>query len=812
MILLAIKKSEIYSSLWESCDELRGGMDASLYKDYVLTLLFVKYVTDRFSGDRFAEIEIPEGGSFKDMIEAKGKSDIGDRVNKIISKLAEANNLSGVIDVADFDDDGKLGSGKEKVDKLTNLVSIFQSDKLDFRKNRAGGDDIIGDAYEYLMKNFAAESGKSKGQFYTPAEVSRIMAQVIGISGAEKASETLYDLACGSGSLLIRTADEAPHGITIYGQENDSTTAGLAKMNLVLHNKATGSIVTGNTLSSPKFKNGESPERFDYAVSNPPFSYKSWSNGVDITGDQRFQGYDATPPDKNGDYAWLMHFIYSLKPKKGKGAIILPHGVLFRGNKEAVIRKNIISKKLIKGIIGLPANLFFGTGIPACIIVIDKENADSSEGLFMINASKGFIKDGNKNRLREQDIRKIVDVFNGQQAVPHFSRMIPYSEIEANDYNLNIPRYIENGDQEDLHDIEAHLLGGIPKQDIGALNEYWEVFPTLQNQLFEDYGRDDYLKIKVPGDEIRNTIYSNSEFKDYAGKISDAFDSWKKSQWDKLNEIKQGDNPKAIIRDTANCLLDKFKAIPLIDQYDVYQCLMLYWEEAMQDDVYAIAYDGWEEGNEIEKEVAKKKDGTATGKMKSFEGRLIPKSLIIKEFYSAQQERINGLESDLEQTNLVMEELKEEHSGEEGLLLEAINDKGNITKGDLQKRLKEIKGDLEYAEEFGVLNKYQSLMDAEAESKAEIKEASADLEKLVFDHYTKLSLEEIKDLVVEKKWCSSIYCMINGIYENISHHLTSRIEELSQRYEQTLPSIEDEVAGYEHKVKNHLERMGFSWQ
>jgi type I restriction enzyme M protein len=812
VICLAIKKSEIYSSLWESCDELRGGMDASLYKDYVLTLLFVKYVTDRFEGDRFAAIDIPAGGSFKDMIDAKGKADIGDRVNKIISKLAEANKLSGVIDVADFDDDGKLGSGKEKVDKLTNLVSIFQSDKLDFRKNKAGGDDIIGDAYEYLMKNFATESGKSKGQFYTPAEVSRIMAQVIGIGGATAASETLYDPACGSGSLLIRTADEAPHGVTIYGQEYDSTTAGLAKMNLVLHNKATGTIVTGNTLSSPKFKNGESLERFDYAVSNPPFSYKSWNNGVDGTGDPRFQGFNALPPDKNGDYGWLMHFIYSLKPKKGKGAIILPHGVLFRGNKEAVIRKAIISKRLIKGIIGLPANLFFGTGIPACIIVIDKENADSSEGLFMINAGKGFLKDGNKNKLREQDIRKIVDVFNGQLEIPHYSRMIPYSEIEKNDYNLNIPRYIDSGEAEDIHNIEAHLSGGIPKQDIEALNEYWEVFPTLQDQLFEDYGRDGFLKIKVPGDEIRNTIYGNSEFKAYADRISDASEGWKKSQWDKLNGIKQGDNPKAIIRDTSNCLLDKFKAIPLIDQYDVYQCLMLYWEEAMQDDVYAIAYDGWGEGNLIEKEMVKKKDGTATGKMKSFEGRVIPKRLIIEEYFSDQQERINGLESDLEQANLAMEELKEEHSGEEGLLLEAINDKSNITKGDLQKRVKEIKGDQEYAEELEVLKEYQKLMDDEANYKAEIKKTTEELEKLVFNQYEKLSIDKIKDLVVEKKWCRSIINMINDIYENISHHLTGRIEELDQRYEQPLPSIEVEVADYENKVKSHLERMGFSWE
>ena len=308
---MAVKKSELYSSLWSSCDELRGGMDASLYKDYVLTLLFVKYVTDRYMGDRYAQIEIPEGGSFHDMINAKGKSDIGERMNKIISDLAKANGLSGIIDVADFDDDAKLGSGKDKVDRLTNLVSIFQNEALDFRKNRAGGDDIIGDAYEYLMKNFASQSGKSKGQFYTPAEVSRVMAKVIGISGATKASQTLYDPACGSGSLLIRAADEAPVKISIYGQEYDTTTAGLAKMNLVLHNKSTGTIANANTLSNPRFKNGDRIERFDFAVANPPFSYKSWSNGIDTSSDERFREYSAAPPEKNGDYAWLIHFIHS---------------------------------------------------------------------------------------------------------------------------------------------------------------------------------------------------------------------------------------------------------------------------------------------------------------------------------------------------------------------------------------------------------------------------------------------------------------------------------------------------------------------
>ena len=812
---MAVKKSELYSSLWNSCDELRGGMDASLYKDYVLTLLFVKYVTDRYMGDRYAEIEIPEGGSFKDMINAKGSNGIGDKMNKIISKLAEANGLSGIIDVADFDDDTKLGSGKEKVDKLTNLVSIFQNESLDFRKNRAGGDDIIGDAYEYLMKNFASESGKSKGQFYTPAEVSRVMAKVIGISGATKASQTLYDPACGSGSLLIRAADEAPNGVTIYGQEYDTTTAGLAKMNLVLHNKSTGTIANANTLSNPQFKdkyNPEKLERFDFAVANPPFSYKSWANGIDTASDERFRDYKAAPPDKNGDYAWLIHFTHSLKPKIGKGAIILPHGVLFRGNAEATIRREIIEKRILKGIIGLPANLFYGTGIPACIIVIDKENAHARKGLFMIDASKGFIKDGNKNRLREQDIRKIVECFNQFEEIPKYSRMIPYSEIESNDYNLNIPRYIDGSDVEDLQDITAHLNGGIPKKDLDDLSSYWNEFPSLKNELFKVSSREGYLELNIEKENIRNTIYHNNEFEGYAEKIKKAFEQWKQDNWNKFNDIKNGDQPKQFIEDIAKSLISNFSKISLIDKYDVFQCLMSFWEEAMQDDVYAIVFDGWESGRDIEREMVKKKDGSISGKMKSFEGRVIPKSLIIDQFYTEEKADIDKLESQRDDTVRLMDEMKEEHSGDEGLLAEVINDKGNIAKGDLQKRIREIKNDNESKDELKILLQYERLMAEEAKLNSDVKAAVIALDKLVYNKYEKLTIEQIKDLVIEKKWCRTVYKGIEEIYSGISHSLTNRIMELVDRYEETLAQIEEEVADYEAKVKSHLERMGFAWK
>ncbi len=810
---MAVKKSELYTSLWNSCDELRGGMDASLYKDYVLTLLFVKYVTDRFKGDRYAEIEIPEGGSFEDLVATKGKSDIGDKINKIIRKLADENNLVGIIDVADFDDDNKLGSGQEKVDKLTNLISIFQDDKLDFRKNRAGGDDIIGDAYEYLMRQFATESGKSKGQFYTPAEVSRIMAKVIGVNRASVASQTIYDPACGSGSLLIRAADEAPNGITIYGQEYDPTTAGLAKMNMVLHNKSTGIVWGGkNTLANAKCPDGDGSGRYDFAVANPPFSYKSWSNGIDTGGDVRFTGYGAVPPEKNGDYAWLLHFIYSLKPEKGKGAIILPHGVLFRGNTEASIRKEIINQKIIKGIIGLPINLFYGTGIPACIIVLDKENRRARKGIFMINANRGFVKDGNKNRLREQDIRKIVDCFNGQIEIPKYSRLVTFSEIaDDNDYNLNIPRYIDSSEPEDLQDIEAHLKGGIPSRDIDELGNFWTVFPSLRDELFEGFGREGYCKLKVANEAVRKTVFGNREFEACAQKVAAQFNEWKTGQWEHLNGIEKGANPKQLIEKIVTALLMQFDGVSLLDKYDVYQCLMSYWDEVMQDDVYAIAFDGWVAGNEVVKEWVKKKDGTVTGKLKSFDGRLIPKKLIIDRYFPEEQAAITRFETERDEIVSLMDEMKEEHGGEDGLLSAVINDKGNITKGDLKARIKEILNDQNSDDELAVLQKYKELLNNESTYSTSIKKATEALDKVVMDKYSELSIEEIKDLVVNKKWCDTVFDSIDTLYSSISHHLANRIAELVERYAETLPQLEKQVGECEVKVKAHLERMGFAW-
>jgi len=816
---MAIKKSELYSSLWASCNELRGSMDASQYKDYVLVMLFMKYVSDK----KDPLIDIPADASFYDMVKHKGKPDIGDRINKIIGEFAKANGLTGVITVADFNDDEKLGKGKDKVDKLTHLITIFEKPELDFSGNRAEGDDLLGDAYEYLMRHFATESGKSKGQFYTPAEVSRIMAKVIGISKSKSQSETIYDPTCGSGSLLLKAADETPHGISIYGQENDNATRALAVMNMWLHSNPDAEIVQGNTLSSPQFTDDTTGElkQFDYAVANPPFSYKSWMNGLDPANDiyKRFEGYDAVPPKKNGDFAFLLHFIKSLK-SKGKACIVLPLGVLFRGNSEADIRKKIIQKGYIKGIIGLPPNLFYGTGIAASLIVIDKENAAERRDIFMIDASKGFIKDGNKNRLREQDIYKIVDTFNNQIETPGYSRIIPLAEIAdtKNDYNLNIPRYIDSQEVEDIQDIEAHLLGGLPKRDIEAMEKYWAVYPSLKSELFKAVDkRPEYYQLNIENEEIKNTIFQHPEFTTFAKKMDAVYNKWEAETTTCTKALDKGLKPKQEIHTISENLLKHYANKQLTDKYAMYQHLMDYWAETMQDDFYELAADGWKAGNEVKRIEKKTKKGDRevmkqVAGIEGLEGRLIPPALMIQEYFTTEQKAIDDLEAQTESLTVNMDELREEHGGEDGLLVNAMDDKGKISKGNLSKTIKELgKRNADNAEEYDMLQQYKKLMEDEKKVQAKIKTAKADLEKKVIDQYPKLSIEEIKIIVVEKKWMHSMNGRIRTEMDNISHRLTQRIKELAERYETPLPKLSSEVDSLAVKVENHLKRMNFVW-
>ncbi|QWE07913.1 type I restriction-modification system subunit M [Polynucleobacter ibericus] len=818
---MAIKKSELYSSLWQSCDELRGGMDASQYKDYVLVLLFLKYVSDKFSGKPYAPIVIPPGASFTDMVALKGKSDIGDQINKkILGPLALANKLS---DMPDFNDPAKLGDGKEKVDRLTNLIAIFENPALDFSQNRADGDDLLGDAYEYLMRHFATESGKSKGQFYTPAEVSRIMAQILGIRNAKTTNETtVYDPTCGSGSLLLKIGDEAQRGkdvkVTLYGQEKDNATAGLARMNMILHDYATADIKQGNTLANPLFTDGTALKTFDYVVANPPFSDKRWSTGLTPDKDPygRFEGY-GVPPSKQGDYAYLLHILRSIKPT-GKGACILPHGVLFRGNAEGVIRKNLIQRGLIKAIIGLPGNLFYGTGIPACIILLDKEGANARKGIFMIDASKGFRKDGPKNRLREQDLHRIVDIFTKQIETPGFARMVPVSEIsdEKNDYNLNLPRYIDGTEAEDLQDIEGHLRGGIPNRDLDNLKPYWDVIPAVRAALFKE-DRPGYSQLNIAAGDIKPAIFGHPEFTTFNAKATKLFADWKAANVSLLKSFDKDGHPKALIESISESLLEVFENSLLLDCYDIYQHLMDFWDKAMQDDCYLISADGWIDSAQpkliIEEKGKKNKiDVDFIAGKKKYAAELIPSALLIARYFKNEQFAIDELESQLAILENQLEEMAEEHAGEGGLLEEAKNEKDKLTKASATARLKEIKTEKDVDEEHKALQDYLALVEQESDANARIKEAHEALFTKVLAKYGQLSEGDIKIMVVEDKWITALAVSVQDELGRVSQTLTGRVRELAERYEKPLPQIADEAEAMSKRVDEHLKKMGLAWK
>ena len=574
----------------------------------------------------------------------------------------------------------------------------------------------------------------------------------------------------------------------------------------------------------------------------------------------RFDGYDI-PPAKNGDYAFLLHFIASLK-STGKGAIILPHGVLYRGNKEADIRRKIINRGYIKGIIGLPANLFYGTGIPACIIVIDKEDAKHRTGIFMIDASKGFKKDGNKNRLRAQDIHKIVSVFNKQTEIEGYSCMVPTNKITdtENIYNLNIRRYIDNSDPEITHDVDAHLNGGIPDTDINAFNPYWGVFPTLRKELFIENGRLGYSELKVETQQVKNTILSHSEFTVYQQRITTIIDKWYDKHKPLLLGIDKNTSPGNVIRTLSEDLLIQFGDLSPLDKYDVYQKLMNYWDDIMQDDVYLIVKHDWESGRTIREAYDKEEpDFTIKKGQKTIKyiGELIPASLVIATFFDDEKRKLDQLEVEIEILTQNKEEFEEEHGDGDGALVGLEGSRGKIIKGNVEQRVKEHfatlykvfpKGTSEHAllssvkikdlsnrewienlrnqdslfkkletsywddaegilEELNVLYDYIQLITLETSQKKVHKKGLDELYNSVITKYDKLTEAEIKILVVEDKWFTSLQSYIEYETQRITQRFTEHVNELYDRYAQTLPELERQVEICTTKVKKHLKKI-----
>ena len=802
---MAIKKSQLYSALWDGCDELRGGMDASQYKDYVLVVLFVKYISDKAKKDSDMFISVPEGCSFDDMVSLKGKTNIGEEMNKILEKLAEANGLTGVITNADFSDENKLGKGKDMVETVSKLIAVFQREELDFSNNRAADDDLIGDAYEYLMKNFASESGKSKGQFYTPAEVSRIMAKVIGIGKDERQMISIYDPTCGSGSLLLRAKAEAKHNVSIDGQEKDLSTIGMARMSMIIHGVDDAELRHGDTLNDPLHKENDTTlQTFDYVVANPPFSMKGWRKSAkeqDIFGRWGFgEGFAPVPPPGCGDYAFLLHIIKSLKTQ-GHAACILPHGVLFRGGAEADIRKFLVRKHWISGIIGLPGNLFYGTGIPACIIIIDKEHAVASKGIFMIDAKEGFQKDGAKNRLREQDIKLIIDTWEVHEDVPHYAKFVPFAEIAANDYNLNIPRYVVPEDKEIRQDIYAHLYGGLPAHDVEEIMApLWEACPSLKDRLFHKEANG-YYSLVPAADSISECVNSDTSYQVQNALYARVIEDWCSDvSADMLSSVKEECEPKSLIERWSRMLLDGAKAgLKLVNPYNVYEILMNYWAEAMQDDCYMISRDGWK----VSLNETKKKST-----FEDLECDLLPVSVVVGKFFAANYEAILAKRAEIEQIIVEIEGLPEENPDafDESIyeMLEKVNE-ANVKKAVAAQKKHSIEADARMVE---VWNQYLALCTRKKEASKEHSALVDALTEEVKKKYAAFTADGIRDLVINGKWLKEVRSRSEAENKRVCESISSQVLVLNERYAKPLPTINNEIAKLSAEVDGFLKEMG----
>lgn len=791
---MAVKKSALYSKLWDSCNTLRskGGMDATQYKDYVLIILFMKVITDKYYGKANSLIEVPEDANFNTMISLKGKKNIGEEFNIILQKIAEENDLQGIIDVVDFNDENKLGKGKDMVDALTGLVEIFQDKDLDFSNNRADDDDILGDAYEYLMKKFASEAGKSKGQFYTPSEVSRIMAKIIGIGQSEQNVISIYDMACGSGSLLLKAASEAKQNkkVYLYGQEKDTNTAGLCVMNMFLHGNETAIIKVDNTLTKPQFLENGSLKTFDYCVANPPFSVKKWNTDMEETYD-RFTGF-GMPPEGCADYAFLLHMLKSMDPDHGRAAIILPHGVLFRGGQEEQIRTKLITKGYIEGIIGLPANLFYGTGIPACIIVLDKKNASNRKNIFIIDASKNYIKDGNKNKLREEDIKKIVDTYNNKIIESKYSDNVSIEKIASEQYNLNIPRYVDASLDEMKPDLKAHLLGGIPKSNIDFYNNFWTIAPELKNFLFSNDTKEGYYILNIEKDDVLTKINESFEIKSYIKDVKEKIYIWENKVKSILLNLNNEMRVKEIIENISNELLEIFNKDILINKYDAYEYLMNYYDSVLKDDLYMITDNGWIPT------LSYTKDKNGKIKKNEFDSELLPKQIIINKYFNEEQSKIDDKSNELNSLISEFESLVEENTGDENLFKddEKVNEK-------LLKELRKESND----DELTILEKLLKNLTVQKDIKKEIKTLQELLNDKVISKYDSLEVDECKNIIVYDKWFASIEEKFSNCINNIISNLSSSIVKLEEEYEYTLEDINEQINIKEQELSSLLKEL-----
>lgn len=869
---MAIKKSEIYSTLTKCANKLRSnsGIGAESFKNYVLIILFLKYISDKVKSGDNTVLEIPEGCYFEDIVDLKGKKTIGDSLNKIIEKISAANGLQDIINLSDHDFcDKKLGNADDSSKLISELIAAFQDDGLDFSHNRAADDDLIGDAYEYLMRNFASLAGKDKGQFYTPTEISRLMALLIGIDQDDRPMVSTYDPTCGSGSLLLRVRAAAKHNVSLDGQDIDPANIELSYMNMVIHGCETPNILQGDTLNSPKHVVNGMLQTYDYVVSNPKFSLHNWMlTAKDNDEWGRWNPDMGVPPQQYGDFAFLLHCVKSLKPG-GKCAIILPNGVLTRGGDEERLRKWLIEQRLLSGIIAFPANAFYGTSIAGNVLVL--ENHRVQDGVFFIDASELGYKDADsKIRLREQDIKRVIDVWKRRKDEPHFAHLStfettlqdgeesPMYEIERNGFNLNMTRYVVPEDKEIHQNIDGHLHGGIPVSDIDRLQEFWNVCPSLRTTLFEPL-REGFFSLAIEKQNVSETISNEESFKAQRAVFVRTIQEWCAQTKPRMQAVGKYSKPKEVIAEWGQSILDTFlKGSSLVDAYDVYDQLLGYYNDTLQDDLFMISRDGW-----MPRLIFPTKKSP---KWTDLSCDLLPVDLAVKVFLNDLKQEFDAKTAALADIQEKRQTMIEEDEGdldvaifygklneknirtklercaahrltddEKGFLESlspylAKNNKANkekiaqlcqpfdylfesgkpITKTVVQKLLANSKH-WEYSteEQRHLWQQYLDLLEREKVVKAEIKVLDAKLYKEIVRIYGELTENDVRNVIVNNKWLADISSRISEEMQTAMHRIVTEVNDMHSRYEFTLRELSDSLTQKENLVFDHLKEMGF---
>lgn len=837
-----MNKQQLANKIWESANKMRSKIEANEYKDYILGFIFYKYLSDQEI--KFLKENDFDDADIKDLRE--DDIDILEYVQRNIGYFISYENLFSTwiskgrdFDVSDVRDAlsafnrliypthkkvfdkvfdtlqtglSKLGdSSNSQTKAISGLLQLIKDIPMDGKQDY----DVLGFIYEYLISQFAANAGKKAGEFYTPHEVSVLMSEIVAEHLKGKKEIKIYDPTSGSGSLLINIGNciskymPDSNNIKYYAQELKENTYNLTRMNLVMRGIRPDNIVTrnGDTLEEdwPFFDENDpvntyNPLYVDSVVSNPPYS-QAWDPS-NKEHDPRYSRFGLAPKGK-ADYAFLLHDLFHIKPD-GIMTIVLPHGVLFRGGEEGEIRKNLIENNHIDAIIGLPANIFFGTGIPTIIIVLKqkRENTDT----LIIDASKGFIKEGKNNKLRASDIKRIVDVVMNRESIDKFSRLVSREEIRSNDYNLNIPRYVDSSEPAETWDLYASMFGGIPMTEIDGLEEYWKAFPTLKSALFTN---SDIPYVELATEDIKNTIKNHVDIKTFKKAFKDAFADFHlylKDEWIEKMEHVEISKSENVISENIFKRLDQ---VSLIDKYEAYQILDDEWGKIAVD-LEIIQTEGFAATKKVDPNlVTKKKNGKEQEIQDGWIGRVIPFELVQKELLSDRYKELREKEARLAEIPSLYEEIIEDMTEEEkdGQVLNDNNDA--FVSKEVTKKLKELKKEAHTEEVKSFIDKldrYERLSKEEKDLKKEIKSETAKLHML-----TKETIENLTDSMVcellDKKWIGNLLESINKLPDTIVDNIVSKIQALGSKYKTTYFELEKEIKETEIKLASMIDEL-----